>query len=70
MNKTNVVPFDLGGYPIAALDQTQMRFLRAIADSKDVAVVDVLDEAIALFAASHLAALEAKEKIIRFPLKR
>jgi hypothetical protein len=67
----NALPFELielENLPIDLLDQKAMRSLRTIADRKGLTVVEVIGEAIELFAASHPRRAGAEEeKILKFP---
>ena len=67
MNKTNLVPLDIGGRPFSALDQTDLRFLRAMADLTGLTIAEFIDQA-AAFISPREAASDAKKNIIKFPM--
>lgn len=67
MNKPNVAPFELGGWPLDLVSQKQMRQLRKIADENGWPLAEVIEDAVRLFAEKHNATRDAKEKIIKFP---
>ena len=67
MNKTNLVPLTIDGRPLYALDQTDLRFLRTMADLTGLTVAEFLDQA-AEFLLAREAAWGAKKNIIKFPM--
>jgi hypothetical protein len=67
MNKTNLVPLDIDGRPLYALDQTELRFLRTMADLTGLTIAEFLDQAAECLLAQE-AARDAKKNIIKFPM--
>jgi hypothetical protein len=66
----NVTPFLLDGlWPLDALDQPTMAWLRRVADQKDLTVAELLYDAIEEQMAKHEAEKELEMKIIRFPVR-
>jgi hypothetical protein len=67
MNKTKVVPLDIDGRPLYALDQAELRFLRTMANLTGLTIAEFLDQA-AEFLLAREAACNAKKNIIKFPM--
>jgi hypothetical protein len=65
--KTNLVPLDIDGRPLYALDQTELRFLRTMADLAGLTIAEFIDQA-AEFLLTREAACDAKKNIVKFPM--
>jgi hypothetical protein len=44
MNKTNLVPLNIDGRPLHALDQTELRFLRTMANLTGLTIAEFIDQ--------------------------
>jgi hypothetical protein len=61
MNNTNLVPLDIDGRRLYALDQTELRFLRTMADLTGLTIAEFIDQAAEFFLAQQ-AACDAKKE--------